>query len=131
MRHFITPLIAAATLILSTTGAAHADLGSGTAALVGAQNYDDNGSNSGSAYLFDISDPANPTQTAKLLPDDAAMGDNFGWSVAVSGTTAVVGAIWDDDNGTNTGSAYLFDATTGRSSRVTSAGPWRSAATSR
>ncbi|MEE9129379.1 MAG: FG-GAP repeat protein [Phycisphaerales bacterium] len=49
-------------------------------------------------------------QLAKLLPDDGAADDRFGWSVAISGTTAIVGAYLDDDNGTDSGSAYLFDA---------------------
>ena len=31
-------------------------------------------------------------------------------SVAISGATAIVGAHEDDDNGNNSGSAYLFDA---------------------
>jgi len=31
--------------------------------------------------------------------------------VAVSGTTVVIGAILDDDNGTNSGSAYVFEPT--------------------
>jgi len=31
-----------------------------------------------------------------------------GWSVAVSGDTAVVGAYGDDDNGSGSGSAYVF-----------------------
>ncbi|MCH8343840.1 MAG: hypothetical protein IH983_07620 [Planctomycetes bacterium] len=82
----------------------------GIGAVVGAWGDDDNGTNSGSAYLFDISDPANPTQIAKLLPDDGAAGDVFGLSVAISGATAIVGALWDDDNGDDSGSAYLFDA---------------------
>ena len=82
---------------------------SGATAIVGAWKDDDNGFVSGSAYLFDISDPANPVQTAKLLADDGAAGDAFGWSVAISGATAIVGAFGNTDNGTNTGSAYLFD----------------------
>ncbi len=55
-------------------------------------------------------------QLAKLLADDGASGDQFGWSVAISpdGIGAIVGAYLDDDNGTNSGSAYLFDTTTGR-----------------
>ena len=89
---------------------------SGTTAIVGASHDDDNGSSSGSAYLFDISDPASPTQIAKLQPDDGAEGDFFGWSVAISpdGIVAIVGAVNDDDNGTSTGSAYLFDAAPGK-----------------
>ena len=38
-------------------------------------------------------------QLAKLLPNDGAEGDLFGHSVAISGETAIVGAIFDDDNG--------------------------------
>ncbi len=87
---------------------------SGATAIVGAYLDDDNGADSGSAYLFDISDPANPTQLFKLLPNDGAADDQFGRFVAISGATAIVGAYRDDDNGTNSGSAYLFDAATGQ-----------------
>ena len=87
---------------------------SGPTAIVGAVWDEDNGTGSGSAYLFDTSDPANPTQLFKLLPNDGARGHNFGQSVAISGATgketAIVGAFYDDDNGSASGSAYLFDA---------------------
>ncbi len=53
-------------------------------------------------------------QLAKLLPDDGAAADDFGISVAISGATAIVGATLDDDNGSASGSAYLFDTATGR-----------------
>jgi len=82
----------------------------GARAVIGAWGDDDNGSNSGSAYLFDTTTGA---QMAKLLPSDGASYDFFGTSVAISGTTAIVGAHWDDDNGGDSGSAYLFDTTTG------------------
>jgi hypothetical protein len=38
----------------------------------------------------------------------------FGFSVAISGVTAIVGVLSDDgnDNGPNSGAAYLFDPTT-------------------
>ena len=87
---------------------------SGTTAIVGSPNDDDNGSQSGSAYLFDLSEPKNPVQIAKLLPNDGTEGDGFGISVAISGATAIVGACCDDDNGDLSGSAYLFDTTTGQ-----------------
>ena len=88
---------------------------SGTIAIVGARDDDDdnNGADSGSAYLFDISDPIVPVQIAKLVPSDGEAQDFFGDSVAISGTTAIVGAWHDDDNGVASGSAYLYDATTG------------------
>ena len=82
----------------------------GTTAIAGSWNDDDNGDASGSAYLFDT---ATGLQSFKLLPADGATSDAFGASVAVSGTTAIVGAPGDDDNGAESGSAYLFDTTTG------------------
>jgi len=83
---------------------------SGNTALVGALQDDDGGSNSGSAYLFDVT---TGNQIAKLTASDAASNDNFGSSVAISGNTALVGAFKDDDAGSRSGSAYLFDITTG------------------
>ena len=81
---------------------------SGERALVAANADDDNGSNSGSAYVFDLSG-STWTQTAKLTASDGAAGDNFGWSVSLSGDRALVGAVVDDDNGSASGSAYVFD----------------------
>ncbi len=105
--------------LLANDGAADDRFGysvaiSGPTAIVGARRDDDNGDNSGSAYLFCLSDPTNPVQIAKLLPDDGAEFDDFGFSVAISGATAIVGTPKDDDNGNNSGSAYLFDTTTGK-----------------
>jgi hypothetical protein len=77
---------------------------------VGEHGDDDNGSGSGSAYLFDASTGA---QIAKLLPSDGAAGDLFGDSIAIDNGVVGVGARYDDDNGFNSGSAYLFDASTG------------------
>ena len=79
-------------------------------AIAGSVGDDDSGANSGSAYLFDIT---STSQTAKLLADDGAATDQFGFSVAVSDGTAIVGALLDDDAGASSGSAYLFDAASG------------------
>jgi hypothetical protein len=51
-----------------------------------------------------------PVQVAKLLAGDAAADDRFGFSVAVAGDTAVIGAHRDDDGGTNSGSVYVLRA---------------------
>jgi len=45
----------------------------------------------------------------KLTASDAAAHDRFGFSVAISGNTALVGERLDDDRGINSGSAYLFE----------------------
>jgi hypothetical protein len=79
----------------------------GDTVVIGAITDDDNGSNSGSAYVF-VRSGTTWTEQAKLTASDAAAGDQFGQSVAVDGDTAVIGAGLDDDNGTDSGSAYVF-----------------------
>lgn len=80
---------------------------SGDSLLVGASQDDDGGSASGSAYVF-IRDGSTWTQQAKLVADDAAAGDRLGLAVGISGDAVVVGAYRNDDNGTDSGSAYIF-----------------------
>jgi len=82
----------------------------GAYALIGSEQNDDQGLNSGSAYVFDVT---TGMQMFKLLPDDGGAGNRFGGSVAVSGTIGVVGSPGDGDNGAGSGSAYVFDVTTG------------------
>jgi subtilisin family serine protease len=101
--------------LLPSDGAAYDEFGHSIAiangvVAVGAIYDDDNGSNSGSAYLFDAS---TGVQIAKLLANDGATGDRFSWSIAIANGVAAVGASGDDDNGGGSGSAYLFDASTG------------------
>jgi uncharacterized protein YceK len=79
----------------------------GDTAFIGAWYNDDNGANSGSAYVFTRSGTT-WTQQQKLLASDGAAGDQFGSSVALEGDTAFIGAWFDDDNGANSGSAYVF-----------------------
>ncbi len=86
----------------------------GDTALVGAPYDDDKGSNSGSAYVF-VRSAGTWTPQMKLTANDGAVDDRFGTSVALSTDTVVVGAPYDDDKGSNSGSAYVF---------VRSAGTW-------
>jgi len=76
--------------------------------LVGAENDDHNGHRSGSAYLFDVK---TGHQLYKLLPDDGEFDAWFGGSVALDGTTGIVGAA---RAARASGNAYLYDLTTGR-----------------
>jgi hypothetical protein len=80
---------------------------SGDTAIVGACLDDDNGSNSGSVYIISLAD-ANWGEQVKLLPADGSAYDNFGAAVALFEDTALVAAWNDDDNGVNSGSAYVF-----------------------
>ena len=63
----------------------------------------------GSAYVFARSGGAWREQATLTAGDDAAVGDKFGYSVAVSGELVVVGAHLDDvGSNPNQGSAYVF-----------------------
>jgi len=79
----------------------------GDTAVIGAWGNDDNGSNSGSAYVYVRSNGV-WTEQQKLTASDGATGDRFGYSVSIDGDTAVIGARYDDDNDSNSGSAYVY-----------------------
>ena len=92
--------------------------------VVGAWQDDDGGTNSGSVYVFTkpnggwgtwvtLSTSSKAALTAKLTASDAAAEDHFGWSVAVDGDNVVVGAYGNDDDGTDSGSVYLFTKPSG------------------
>ncbi len=79
----------------------------GDYAIVGAYRDDDDGSDSGSAYIF-VRSGTNWTQQTKLTALDGGVGDVFGYSVSIDGDYAIVGSTGDDDDGSNSGSAYIF-----------------------
>ncbi len=51
-------------------------------------------------------------EVEKLTASDAAGGDALGSSVSISGDMAAVGALGNDDGGSNSGSAYVFSPCT-------------------
>ncbi len=84
---------------------------SGDIVIVGAHQTDDDGVNSGSAYIFIRNEGGtdNWGEVAIITASDAAAGDNFGESVSVFGGFAIVGAANNDDAGTSSGSVYIFE----------------------
>lgn len=94
---------------------------SGNYAIVGAPRDDDgaSGGNSvwkaGSAYIFEKSEAGIWSQVQKIVASDRGELDAFGISVAISGSYAIVGAHYEDEDadGGNTmdkaGSAYIFE----------------------
>ncbi len=86
---------------------------------VNGQATNDRANSAGAAYVF-VRSGTNWTQQAYLKASNAGVGDNFGRSVAVSGGTVVVGAIYESSrstivNGTGidnsafgSGAAYVF-----------------------
>ncbi len=78
------------------------------AVLVGARWADMGSSaNRGAAYVFHLA-AGNWNELQKLTASDGGANDEFGGSVALSGDTALVGAMWDVGAGGSQGSAYVF-----------------------
>ena len=47
-------------------------------------------------------------EEAKLVPTDGASYDYFGYDVALSGDTAIIGSPYNNGMGTSSGSVYVF-----------------------
>jgi len=97
----------------STDGFGEAIASSGNTALIGSPFSSPLGLyTAGSAYLFDIT---SGQQLFKLTAADEAANDWFGWSVAMRGKLALIGA--PQSRSSLIGNAYLFDTTTGQQLR--------------
>jgi hypothetical protein len=83
---------------------------SGNYLIVGAPMADPDGNNSGAAYIFELNG-SSWGQVAKLQPAGLSVDDKFGYSVAVSGNLAFVGAVNGDSAISNTGCVYVFEKT--------------------
>ncbi len=86
----------------------------GNLAVIGAFGDGDNGQAAGAAYVFDV---RTGLQLLKLVASDGEADDFLGYSVALSGDHALIGARCDSDQAFDSGSAYLFDLRTGQELR--------------
>ena len=77
---------------------------SGPTAVIGAPDFFTPDSATGAAYVFARSGTT-WSQRAELTASDGAVGDELGYTVAVSGPTAVIGAPYKNSD---TGAAYVF-----------------------
>jgi len=59
----------------------------------------------GEVYIYNLSG----SLLKRVTAPDRAVGDRFGNDVAVRGDILAVGAHYDDDKGTNSGSIYTFN----------------------
>jgi len=80
----------------------------GPLAIAGAIGDDALGADAGAAYVFES---RSGRVLAKLTAGDGSPNDQFGGSVAIDGTIALVGARFDDERGSASGSVYVFDLT--------------------
>ena len=87
----------------------------GTKCIVGAYQEDDSGgTDSGKAYIFDVTTGALLQTLNNPNAYDTSLNDNFGSSVAISGNYCIVGDYQEDDSGGPiSGKAYIFDVSTG------------------
>lgn len=86
---------------------------SGTKLVVGDFWYDDPAFNSGIVYVYELAG-GNPTVPAYTLPNpNPAPVDQFGQAVAISGLRVAVGVNNDDANGSDAGTAYVYDLASG------------------
>ena len=88
---------------------------SGDTTVIGAYFEDTEGSNAGAAYIFkqDHGGASNWGEVKKLTASDAQAGDLFATGVAISGDTALVGAIYEDTEAPDAGAAYVFQRNQG------------------
>ena len=92
----------------------------GNSVIAGATNQDfgedgeDRMEAAGAAYIWDRLDDGKWTKAKKLVASDRTAYDKFGFSVAISGDHAIVGANGvtlkrtDENNDPNSGEAYIF-----------------------
>ena len=79
-------------------------------AIVGAPFDDDVASNSGAVYVHRWDSSAGQwLEFQKLTASDGSANSWFGWSVAISGETLIVGARQHDAISSDAGSAYVFE----------------------
>ena len=81
---------------------------SGTRVVVGAHQDDTGTTDAGSAYVYDLSSGTPIVPVATLNNPSPAVGDYFGWAVAIDGMTVAIGAPKDDTVMLNKGYAYVF-----------------------
>ena len=79
--------------------------------IVSAHRDDDNGTDSGSAYVFD--EPAggwvSMTETAKLVASDGVAWERYGEGAQIDGDRIVVGSVFGYYGATRNGAAYVYD----------------------
>jgi len=112
-----TPVLPEQAFLQPPDAGAFHEFGNGLAiddlcAAIGARNDDSAGPDTGAVRVYRLD--GGWVEDQKLVGGDSEAGDEFGYAVALSGTTLVCGARYDDDadpssSSTNSGAAYVFE----------------------
>ncbi|MEA2091599.1 MAG: tetratricopeptide repeat protein [Campylobacterota bacterium] len=104
-----TKLIASDAMTHNYFGTCVSISGDGTTVIVGANGGDGENKGSGLAYIYTKS--GKTWRETKLTASDGKISEYFGYSLSISadGTTAIVGALLDDDYGLKSGSVYIYE----------------------
>ncbi|KAA3638102.1 MAG: hypothetical protein DWP95_13305, partial [Proteobacteria bacterium] len=77
-------------------------------AMIGAFMADGESVGSGAVYVFDLI-AGTWVQSQKIFASDGEIGDRFGNAISLLGHQVLIGSLYDDVYGIDTGSAYLFE----------------------
>ena len=108
------------TQVLASDGASGDDFGGAVAIgnskiAIGARGEDEGANNGGAVYVYNL----DGTGEVKITASDAANSDNFGSSVAIANNKLYVGASGNDDDGSNSGSVYIYNLDGSGESKIT------------
>ena len=84
----------------------------GDVIIAGAYGEDENGTDSGAAYIFERNANGgtnNWGEIKKIMAAEGQEDDYFGCAVAVAGDVVAVGAYGEDTDGIDSGAAYIFE----------------------
>jgi formylglycine-generating enzyme required for sulfatase activity len=84
---------------------------SGQRVAVGAYRFDTAATDAGAVYVYDLASPTPTAPAATLKKTGPSNDDNFGISVAISGTRVVVGAHRDDTGAADAGRVFVYNVT--------------------
>ncbi len=81
---------------------------SGNRLIIGASGVENAGVTTGTVYVYERTAPGVWSPTATLFASDGAQFDSFGFEADIHNNKIIVGSRNDDDDGEDSGSAYLF-----------------------
>jgi hypothetical protein len=108
----VNPTTPIATLAYTIADPAHAGSSvatNGAQIFLGVPGENSSLSNSGAIYVFDLSNPAQPSAAKRLTNPTPGASDRFGEAIAASTDHLIVGASGDASSGTKSGAAYLYE----------------------